>query len=132
VEFDALVRTLRDGRRTLLIASHLLGDIEATCTHIAVVNQGRVVLEGRSDDLLVHARRGQLADVHVDGTSVEALSAVGIAHSPSSYPGLVLLQSDLPEIELFATLARAQVVPRRVEPKVSVLSLYLKATKEPS
>ncbi len=32
VEFDALVRRLNDGRRTIIIASHLLGDVEATCT----------------------------------------------------------------------------------------------------
>ena len=51
-------------------------------------------------------------------------------HGPSPYPGLVKLTSDLPEEDLFVALAGARVVPRRVEPRVSVLSLYLDATKK--
>ncbi len=132
VEFDTLVRSLRDGKRTVLIASHLLGDVEATCSHIAVVNHGRVVLEGRAADLLGAARRGQVADIHVDADSSAALDRLGIGHQPSAYPGLVLLQTEREELEVFAALAEARIAPRRVEPKVSVLSLYLQATREPS
>jgi ABC-2 type transport system ATP-binding protein len=132
IEFERLVRGLSDGRRTLIIASHLLGDVEATCTHLAIVTQGRVILRGRADELLGEARRGQKAEVHVDAGAAAALDALGVRHQPSPYPGLLLLESDLPEEELFAALARERIVPRRVEPKVSVLSLYLQATKDAS
>jgi ABC-type multidrug transport system ATPase subunit len=48
VDFEQLVRSLRDDHRTMIIASHLLGDVEATCTHVAVLRDGRVVLTGPS------------------------------------------------------------------------------------
>jgi ABC-type multidrug transport system ATPase subunit len=125
VEFEALIRKLRDERRTMVIASHLLGDVEATCSHIAVVVDGRVTLAGRAHDLLEEARRGQTSDVHVEEACVGKLVAGGIDHERSRYPGLVLVKSELGDEELFATLVRLRVVPRRVEPRASVLSLYL-------
>jgi ABC-2 type transport system ATP-binding protein len=129
VEFENLVRGLRDARRTMLIASHLLGDVEATCSHIAVVRDGRVLLAGRSSELLADARQGQSSDVYVDALAVSKLDELGISHETARYPGLVLLRSDKPEEDLFAALAGARVVPRRVEPRVSVLSLYLDVTR---
>jgi ABC-2 type transport system ATP-binding protein len=130
VEFEHLVRSLRDGRRTMIIASHMLADIESSCTHVAVMREGRQVLTGRTDDLLDEARRGQTSDVHVDAASAPRLSALGIAQEPSRFPGLLLLRSSLSDEELLATLARAGIVPRRVEPRVGLLSLYLNATRD--
>ncbi len=127
IEFDALVRSLRDERRTMIIASHMLGDVESTCTHVAVVRGGRVVLAGRSDELLEDARRGQGSEVHVDATSAEFADAMGLDHQPSRYPGLIVLRTALPDSELLAALAQAGIVPRRIEPKVSMLTLYLDA-----
>lgn len=128
IEFDELVRALRDGERTMLIASHLLGDLEATCSHVAIVRDGRVALSGRADDLLSEARAGHASDVHVDGSASRVLESLGIAHEPSRYPGLVRLRSDLADEEIFAILGKAEIVPRRVEPRVNILSMYLDAT----
>ena len=111
----------------MIIASHMLGDVESTCTHVAVVRGGRVVLAGRSDELLADARRGQGSEVHVDATSAAAAGALGFDPQPSRYPGLVVLRATLPDGELLAALAQAGIVPRRIEPKVSMLTLYLDA-----
>jgi ABC-type multidrug transport system ATPase subunit len=130
IEFEALIRTLRDEQRTMLIASHLLGDVEASCSHIAVVVDGRVVLAGRAQDLLEEARRGQASDVHVDAACAARLDAGGIGHEPSRYPELVLIRCDLSDEDLFAKLVSLKVLPRRVEPRASVISLYLDATRK--
>jgi ABC-2 type transport system ATP-binding protein len=127
IEFDGLVRGLRDGRRTVIIASHMLGDVESTCTHVAVVRDGRVVLSGLSLELLEDARRGQGSDVHIDAASAAAATTLGFDHQPSRYPGLVVLKSTLTDLEVLTALARAGIVPRRVEPRVSMLTLYLEA-----
>ncbi|HEX4621415.1 MAG TPA: ABC transporter ATP-binding protein [Myxococcaceae bacterium] len=129
VEFDALLRRLKNGKRTLLIASHLLGDVEATCSHIAVVREGRVLLTGKAEDLLAEARRGRSSDVHVDAAAGAQLGTLGIGFETSRYPGLVALRTELADEALFAALAWARIVPRRVEPKVSVLSVYLDVTR---
>lgn len=128
IEFDELVRALRDGQRTILIASHLLGDLEATCSHVAIVREGRVALSGRADDILREARAGRASDVHVDASAAPVLESLGIAHEPSRYPGLVRLRTDVADEEIFAILGKAQIVPKRVEPRVSILSVYLDAT----
>lgn len=128
VEFEQLVRGLRDGRRTLLIASHLLGDVEATCTHIAVMQDGRVLLAGPADALLAAAHDADRSDVHVDAARVAELDALGLQHTTSVYAGLLLLITELPDVEVFARLAHAGIPPRRVQPRVSILSLYLSAT----
>ncbi len=130
VEFEELIRALRDERRTMLIASHLLGDVEASCSHIAVVVDGRVVLAGRAHELLAEARRAQASDVHVDVACTAQLDAGELGYEPSRYPGLVLIRCGLPDDELFANLVSLRVVPRRVEPRASVLSLYLDATRK--
>jgi ABC-type multidrug transport system ATPase subunit len=128
VEFDELVRGLRNDRRTMIVASHLLGDVESTCNHIAVVREGRVVLAGRTEDLLAGARKEHANDVYIDASCRSTVESLGIACEPSRYPGLVLLRSSLADDELLATLSLAGMVPRRIEPRVSILSLYLDAT----
>jgi ABC-type multidrug transport system ATPase subunit len=130
VDFEKLVQQLRDNQRTLVVASHLLGDVESTCSHIAVIRDGRAVLSGKSDELLGEARRGQTSDVHDDASAAASLAALGIQHEASRYPGLVLLRFTMPEEELFIALAGARIVPRRVEPRVSILSLYLDAARK--
>lgn len=37
---------------TVLVSSHLLAEVEATCTHVVVLNEGVVVAQGALDDLL--------------------------------------------------------------------------------
>jgi hypothetical protein len=97
---------------------------------VAVVRDGRVVLSGRSDDLLGEARRGQSSEIHVNAADARVLDGVGIAHERSRFPGLILLRSPLADDELLAILARERIVPRRIEPKVSMLSLYLDAAHD--
>jgi len=41
---------------TVMITSHVLATIEKLCSHIAVIHQGRVILEGKTADVKRHAR----------------------------------------------------------------------------
>lgn len=36
---------------TIFISSHLLSEIEKTCTHVGIINQGKLLFEGSLDDL---------------------------------------------------------------------------------
>jgi ABC-2 type transport system ATP-binding protein len=51
LEFRELLRSLVDEGRTVVISSHLLDEVERTCDAIAIVDRGRVVLQGRLADL---------------------------------------------------------------------------------
>lgn len=46
IEFKEIVRELRDQGKTVLISSHILAELSEMCTHIGVIEQGRMLLEG--------------------------------------------------------------------------------------
>lgn len=51
-EIRQLIRNLVDAGTTVLLSSHLLNEVQQVCDRIAVLNKGRVVAQGRVDDLL--------------------------------------------------------------------------------
>jgi ABC-2 type transport system ATP-binding protein len=131
VDFDRLLRRLCDGRRTVMLASHLLGDVETTRTHLAIMLAGRVIVAGGTGALLEDSRGQTGTEVHVDATHAGALAALGLAHEPSRYPGLLLVRSDLSDLDLLRALVGAGVAPRRMEPRAGLVALYLAVTGEP-
>jgi ABC-2 type transport system ATP-binding protein len=52
VEMRDLMRRLKAEGHTVLVSSHVLHEIEQICDRIAILNRGRVVVQGRVDDLL--------------------------------------------------------------------------------
>jgi ABC-2 type transport system ATP-binding protein len=52
VEMRDLMKRLKKEGHTVLISSHVLHEIEQICDRIAILNRGRVVVQGRVDDLL--------------------------------------------------------------------------------
>ncbi len=64
VEFRTTVRALvEDEGRTVFISSHLLDEIEKMCDHVAIVNHGRVVVQGSVRSLIESGKRGLVVDV---------------------------------------------------------------------
>jgi ABC-2 type transport system ATP-binding protein len=61
-----MIRAMRDKGKTIVLCSHLLGQVEQVCDRVAIMDRGTLVLEGRVEDVL--ARR----DRHV--LTVEALT----------------------------------------------------------
>jgi ABC-2 type transport system ATP-binding protein len=51
LELRELIRSLVAEGRTVVLSSHLLDEVEKTCDQVAIVDQGRVVLQGRVADL---------------------------------------------------------------------------------
>jgi ABC-type multidrug transport system ATPase subunit len=50
-EMRGLVRSLGQGRRTVLLSSHLMAEVEQICDRVGVIRQGQLVAEGRVDEL---------------------------------------------------------------------------------
>jgi ABC-2 type transport system ATP-binding protein len=70
-----LIIELGKGDRTVLISSHLLGEVELMCTRVGVIRKGKIVAEGTVDQL-----RGA-ATLAVRGTPVETARTVLIAEA---------------------------------------------------
>ena len=74
LEFRHLIRGLVDEGRTVLLSSHLLDEVQKTCDSAAIVDQGRVVVQGSIAELTGAGER----TIDVDVTSpVQAARIVG-------------------------------------------------------
>ena len=50
-EFDGLVREARDEGRTVFLSSHVLSEVEKTCTRVGIIREGRLVKVGGVHEL---------------------------------------------------------------------------------
>jgi ABC-2 type transport system ATP-binding protein len=107
-----LLRTLRDGGRTLLLTTHYLEEAETLCSRIGILVDGRLAAEGSPEEL-----RGRIPAAEVAGIECEEpaalrarVEALGLAWRPAGHRTAVWL----PEREtLEAVAARFQGVPIR-------------------
>ncbi|MGB0416682.1 MAG: ABC transporter ATP-binding protein [Coraliomargarita sp.] len=67
----AIIRELKRRGKTVLVSSHLLAQIEGLCDRVAILHRGKLVREGRVDELL--------QDQAAQSLVVEGLSAKGRA-----------------------------------------------------
>jgi ABC-2 type transport system ATP-binding protein len=51
-EFDAMVREARDEGRTIFLSSHVLSEVEKTCTRVGIIRDGRIVKVGGIHELM--------------------------------------------------------------------------------
>jgi ABC-2 type transport system ATP-binding protein len=63
---QTLDTTVRNGQRSVLMASHLMDDVEQVCERIVLLHKGRLVAEGRIEDLKAIDRE---YEVHVWGAA---------------------------------------------------------------
>src|SRR5580658_9113159 len=61
--FAELLKAVEDGERTVLISSHGLSDIERFADHIGMIKDGKLLLEGRTDEIV---DRFRLAEFFAD------------------------------------------------------------------
>ena len=102
-----LILELRNEGRTIWVSSHILGDAEAVCSHVAILNRGRLVAAGSVADLDLDIRGWELV---VAGVGEAQLADCGIAgrHVRSIADGrhVVELPVDQPPERVVVDLAR--------------------------
>lgn len=74
VELRELLRELRALGKTILISSHILPELEELCTSVAIVDRGRVLVQGRVADIERRLRFGAVLRVRLllEGEALEA------------------------------------------------------------
>ncbi len=77
-EIRHLVRQLADDGATVFLSSHLLAEIEQVCTHVAVLNLGRLITQGSLAEL--QARAGTRLRIETADTTLasEVLEGLGL------------------------------------------------------
>jgi ABC-2 type transport system ATP-binding protein len=116
---------------TIVIASHLLSEVEQLATHCAVLAQGRVRLEGVVSELGGGAGRLRLRATPTD-RAVEVLGAAGCAVSLHGDGTLIVTAPAADAPALVAKLVREGVAVQEVAPvRVGLEGIYRTAIGAP-
>lgn len=91
-----IIRELKRRGKTILLSSHLLAQIEGLCDRVAILHRGKLVREGRVDDLVEDEYAESMV---VEGLSPEARIAVEKAIAEN---GGKLLRVEKPRLSLDA------------------------------
>jgi ABC-2 type transport system ATP-binding protein len=134
-EFRAMIRSFVAEGRTVLLSSHLLSEVEKICDEVAIVDRGRVVMQGSIADL---ARGGQQSVLVATSDDVRALAIVsGQRAVDSATPGPDGIHVSLAEDveaqqaadEVGRSLVLAGLAIRRFEPvRASLEQRFLEIT----
>jgi len=119
-EMRAMIASLVDEGRTVMLSSHLLDEVERTCDAVAIVDHGRVIRQGPIDEL-VRGAGGRVVRVDCSdpATAGRLIEEAGIAASVTL--GERELTVTLPPGGSRATVA--EVNRRLVEGGISVYGL---------
>ncbi|NJC73620.1 alpha/beta fold hydrolase [Planosporangium thailandense] len=118
-EMRRVLRRYATDGRAVLVSSHLLAEVEQTCTDVVVMHKGQIVAAGPVADIVGDSPTVQLdvSDVDLAG---EVLGKLGVVRSVASSGanGLVVDLDGTPRAEVVAALVNAgigvdRVVPRR-------------------
>ena len=131
-EMRALIRELGAGGRTVILSSHLLNEVELLCDRVAVLSRGRLIAQGRVQDLLRHEGVMRLAttDDVMAHTVLDTLPWVADVTAQGGY----LLATAPPERawELTRALAERQIYVKEISAVGRSLEQYfLDVTSDP-
>jgi ABC-2 type transport system ATP-binding protein len=130
-EVRRLIRALGDGDRTILLASHLLNEVEQVCDRVAILSRGRIIAEGAVGDLLGRQNRLRLRTTD-DLAAAELVAALDWVGSVVPQPGgLVVAAEPDRSWELTAALAEHSVfVSELTTLETSLEEYFLEVTEE--
>ena len=130
-EMRALILRLnRERGLTVVLSSHLLAEVEQTCGRVAILNRGRLVFQGRWQDLASDQTRYRL---ELDDWTRAAPIVAGFGPlTETAGERFLSLPPDRDMADLVAALVRAEVRVRAVEPLRQTLEqIYLQTIQAP-
>jgi ABC-2 type transport system ATP-binding protein len=126
-----LVRRLAGQGITVLLSSHLLGEVEELCNRVAIIRKGRIVYEGKLHDLLATAATSyRLRSPEVDRARALLLAQAGI-DDVTSVDGSLRFQADEDAVAaLSIALGQAKIGVTALVPETASLEeLFLGLTE---
>jgi ABC-2 type transport system ATP-binding protein len=108
-EVRRLLQDLGDGDRTVLLASHLLHEVEQVCDSVAILSKGRVIAQGLVSELIARKSTVRLATTD-DESAATILNSLDWVGSVLAEDGGLLVEADPTRTsELSAALARSAI-----------------------
>jgi len=106
-EIRGLIGRLTEHGATVLLSSHHLSEVEQTCTHVVVMNEGRLVADGTVSDLI-----GSAGSVYIEVDDRERAQVIlrqvpGVSGITTQGDGLVVDQTSGSRADLAAAVIGA-------------------------
>jgi len=119
-EFLKMIQGLKNEGITVLLSSHLLHQVQAICDRVGLFHQGKLVLEGRVEELAQRVLGGAYR-IRLEATPLE-----GLAERLRALPGVSQVQTDAAGLKLEAQQdIRPQVAQAVLEAGATLQSLLL-------
>ncbi len=124
-EMRRVLRRYATDGRAVLVSSHLLAEVEQTCTHVVVMHKGEKVADGPVDDIV-----GDSPSVQFDVSDLPGATAVldgtgGRADVVAEGTGLVVDMNGTPRADVVAALVKAGIGVDRVAPRRRLEDAFL-------
>ena len=112
-EFRSLIGSLK-GKRTVLISSHILSEIEMLCDSVIILNEGRVVASGSPQDLRGHVTASYVVECRAHSTLFALLPQL-----VNRMPGVTL-----DKYEESGEFARFRLLAEGADPRLEIFRLF--------
>ena len=124
-EFDGMVREARDEGRTVFLSSHVLSEVEKTCTRVGIIREGRLVKVGGVHEL-TDIKRYEISIVFaqpVPAATFASLEGVAKAESLDSGTGVKLTMQGSADAVIKAAAQHSVVSLTSYEPSLEDIFL---------
>ena len=59
--------------KTVILSSHILAEVEATCDRIMIINKGKIVADGSADELRKHAQGNEILQLTIEDGDINEI-----------------------------------------------------------
>jgi len=139
IEIRELIKSL-GGDHTVILSSHILPEVTATCGRIIVINRGKIAAEDTIEGLTMKLKKGLLFSMDVRAPSPEGVAAIrevqGVKSVSRTGPKLVIEiepgRGEIRDAIVSAAVASRMGVLEFSAEKLSLEEIFLQLTTEES
>jgi ABC-type multidrug transport system ATPase subunit len=125
-EIRSLIIRLAEQGLTVFLSSHILHEVEQICDNMAIINRGRLVVEGRVKDLLNSEPDSYTVKVNKPSEAAELLKKRGIVETVTVFPDAMKARIKEPKIPMMVELlVRSGFELFTIQPDRSLEDYYL-------
>ncbi len=130
-EIRDLIKQLGSEGRTILLSSHLLHEVELVCDSVAILAKGRLIAQGKVDDLVHRQEQIQLSTTG-NAEACDILTSLDWVQGAVVENGHLIVTAPIERSwELTAALSRSQVYVTEMWPlQISLEEYFLDVTAE--
>ncbi|MDR0487618.1 MAG: ATP-binding cassette domain-containing protein [Treponema sp.] len=74
IEIRSLIKELGK-RKTVILSTHILQEVEAICTQVLIINDGRIAVQGRPDEIAGSMKGGDTWELQLKGADADTVQS---------------------------------------------------------